>query len=628
MYRIPLKNSGQETRLFRSRVTVAVILAGLLVLILVGRLGYLEVVRHGHYATLARNNRISPVPIPPARGLILDRNGIVLAEDIPVFTLQVMPDRVRDMKHLLARLKTLIALNKQDLRDFDRRLQQHRPFQDVTLRAHLSEAEAAHVAVNLMRLPGVTLRARLRRYYPLGGLAVDAIGYVSHINQAEEQGPDATRYFGFHHMGQLGVERSYQKDLMGRIGFKDVEMNAAGRAVKVLKRIAPRAGRNLYLNIDAQMQAIGEQMLDNRPGSIVAIDPRSGAVLTFVSSPIYDPNPFVDGIREKAYRKLASNPNAPLNNRALNGLYPPGSTIKPFFAYAALQTKWFNPDSTYTCPGYWHLPHNGHLFHCWKPMGMGPVDLETAIEESCDVYFYHLAFKQGIDRMTRYLTYFGFGHRTGIDLPGESRGLVPTRAWRRARHRPWYPGQTVITGIGQGPLLVTPVQLADAVAAIANDGVRMRPEVVRGVENPVTGAVRYVRPFAYPAVPRRRKKSLSVLIRDMTQVVMGPHGTARGIDWDHVLPYTAAGKTGTAQLWNAIPGYNGKHIHSDALFIAFAPVSHPRIALAVIVEHAGFGALAAAPIARALMNFYLLGHVHVRKVNQTNGRVLPVGTHP
>ncbi|MHB8254834.1 MAG: penicillin-binding protein 2 [Acidiferrobacter sp.] len=615
MRRIPLKNDTQEIRLFESRVLVAIILGAILIIGLVTRLGYLEIVRHHYYATLAQNNRISPIPIAPARGLILDRNGVVLAEDFPVFTLQVVPDRVPNMNRLLVKLKTLIALNKQDIHDFHRRLAQHKPFQNVTLRAHLSEAEAARIAVNLMSLKGAALHARLRRYYPLGGLAVDAIGYVSRITQSEEQETKTNRYFGYRHVGQLGVERSYQKELMGRIGFKDVEMNAQGRAVKVLKRILPHAGHNLYLNIDAQMQAIGEQMLDNRPGSVVALNPQTGAVLTLISSPIYDPNQFVDGIREKAYKTLASNPNGPLDDRALNGLYPPGSTIKPFYAYAALQAPWFDPHKRVMCPGYYHLPHSSHLFHCWKPLGMGRVDLKDAIEESCDVYFYHLAFKQGIDRMTRYLTYFGFGHRTGIDLPGEYRGLVPTRAWIKASKRPWYPGQTIITGIGQGPLLTTPLQLADAVATIANHGVRMRPEVVRGIVNPVTHHVHYIKPQSYPAIPRRRKKSLKRLIRDMTQVVEGPHGTARGIAYG--LPYKVAGKTGTAQLWSATPTFKGKHVRSDALFIAFAPVSHPRIAIAVVVEHAGFGALAAAPIARALMNFYLLGHVHARPQNQT-----------
>lgn len=626
MHRIPLKNDTKEIRLFETRIVVAMVLGAVLITTLLARLGYLEVVRHRYYATLAENNRISPIPIQPARGMILDRNGVVLAEDFPVFTLQVVPDHVPNMARLLAKLKTLIALNKRDLHDFRRRLAQHKPFQSVTLRTHLSEAEAARIAVNLTRLKGAALHARLRRDYPLGGLAVDAIGYVSRITPGEERGSRAARYFGYRHIGQFGVERSYQKELMGRIGFKDVEMNAEGRAVKVLKRILPRAGDNLYLNIDAQMQAIGEQMLDNRPGSVVALNPRTGAVLTLISSPIYDPNPFVEGIREKAYKALATNPNGPLDNRALNGLYPPGSAIKPFYAYAALQTKWFDPHKHITCPGYYHLPHSTHLFHCWRPLGMGRVDLKTAIERSCDVFFYRLAFKQGIERMARYLTYFGFGHRTGIDLPGEYRGLVPTAAWIKASKQPWYPGQTVITGIGQGPLLVTPLQLADAVATLANHGVRMRPEVVHGIVNPVTHHVRYVKPYSYPAIPRRNKNSLKILIRDMTQVVEGPHGTARGIAYH--LPYKVAGKTGTAQLWNVSPGFKGKHIRSDALFIAMAPIPNPRIAIAVIVEHAGFGALAAAPIARALMNFYLLGHVHALPQNQAQAEVALARTHP
>ncbi len=626
MDRIPLTDDGKEVRLLESRILFAVVFGGLLIAALLTRLGYLEIVRHHYYATLAQDNRISPVPITPARGMILDRHGVVLAENFPVFTLQVTPDRVTHMRRLLTRLQSLVALNAQDLRDFMRRLKEHKPFQGVTLRSHLSAEEAARVAVHLARLKGVALRARLRRYYPLGGLAVDAVGYVSRIDPSELRGAKARRFLGFHHAGQLGVERRYQKTLMGRIGFKDVEMNAQGREVKVLKRILPRAGDNLYLNIDAQMQAIGEQMLGNRPGSIVALNPRTGAVLTLVSNPVYDPNAFVDGIREKAFRKLATNPGRPLDDRAINGLYPPGSTIKPFYAYAALQAPWFHPHKHIVCPGYWHLPHNAHLFHCWKPLGMGRVDLKKAIEESCDVYFYRLAFRQGIDRMTRYLTDFGFGHRTGIDLPGESRGLVPTKAWIKATKQPWYPGQTVITGIGQGPLLVTPLQLADAVATIAHHGVRMRPEIVRGIVDPITHRVRYRKPHSDPAIPRKRKTSLRRLVRDMTEVVEGPHGTARAIGYG--LPYKVAGKTGTAQLWSPEPGYKGKRLHSDALFIAFAPVPHPRIAVAVVVEHAGFGALAAAPIARALMNFDLLGHVHVRPQNRMRPEVALTRTAP
>lgn len=613
MLRIRLQDSEAERRLFGTRALIAVIVASLLTITLVGRLAYVEAWRHRYYAALARDNLTRPLPIIPYRGLIFDRRGIVLADNYPVFTLAIEPAIVHDLPVLIARLKALISIDGHDVRVFDRHLRRSSPYSDIILRHNLNTTEAARIAVHLSDLRGAILHAQLQRFYPLGGLAVDAVGYVGPPTAAETtQQPQ--RDLGFTDVGQSGLEKVYQRALMGRIGWTDVEANARGRVVKVLRRIPPRPGENLYLTLSAQMQAVAEEMLKNRRGAAVALNPRTGAVLAFVSSPTYNPNRFVRGISHKVYQALMKNPAHPLYDRALNGLYPPGSSIKPFYAYAALQTPWFHPNKRVLCGGTWHIPGSGHLFHDWLPWGMGRIGLQMALEESSDVYFYKLAYRQGITRMARYLTGFGFGRPTGIDLPGESAGVVPTPGWIKAHDSPWYEGETIITGIGQGPLLVTPLQLADAMAALANHGIRMRPHLVEGVQNPLTQVVRYLHAQSYPPIPHHRPGSLKALLHDLTTVVSGPLGTAHIIA--RHLPYAIAGKTGTAQLWSVPRGgtYRGPELHSDAIFTAMAPVPDPRIVVAVVLEHAGFGARSAIPteIARALINLDLLGHVHVR----------------
>lgn len=613
MLRIRLQDREAERRLFTARSLIAIVVVSLLTVTLVGRFAYVEVWRHRYYVALARDNLTRPLPIIPYRGLILDRHGIVLADNYPVFTLGIEPDAVHNLPALLTRLKDLVSIDRHDVRVFDRHLHRRSPYSDIILRHNLSTTEAASIAVHLSSLQGAVLHAQLQRFYPLGGLAVDAVGYVSPRTAAEAaRQPRQDR--GFIDVGQSGLEKVYQRTLMGRIGWTDVEANARGRMVKVLRRIPPRAGDNLYLTLSAQMQAVAEEMLKNRRGAVVAINPRTGAVLVFVSSPNYNPNRFVHGISRKAYLALLTDPGRPLYDRALNGLYPPGSSIKPFYAYAALQTPWFHPNKRVLCGGTWHIPGNSHLFHDWLPWGMGRIGLQMGLEESSDVYFYKLAYRQGIARMARYLTDFGFGRPTGIDLPGESAGIVPTPGWIKAHDAPWYEGETIITGIGQGPLLVTPLQLADAMAALANHGIRTRPRLVEGVQNPLTQAVRYLQPQSYPPIPHHRPGSLKVLVHDLTTVISGPLGTAHIIA--HHLPYAIAGKTGTAQLWSVPRGgtYHGPRLHSDAIFTAMAPVPDPRIVVAVVLEHAGFGARSAIPteIARALINLDLLGHAHVR----------------
>ncbi|MDA8390476.1 MAG: penicillin-binding protein 2 [Gammaproteobacteria bacterium] len=616
MDKASLPDEGGERRLFASRVIIMLMIVASLTAILLGRLVYVDVWRRAHYAALARRNLMRPVPVIPPRGLILDRRGIVLADNYPTYSLTVEPHRVADMARLLARIHHLIGFNQQDRRAFNRRLHAADPYGDVVVRRYLSTTEADAIATHLYALRGARLVARLHRNYPLGGLAADVVGYVAPLT-AKELAHHPRRDAGYADAGQSGVEARYQRQLMGRRGVRDIEADAQGRPMKVLRENAGVPGDNLYLTISAQMQAVATEMFKGRRGAAVAMNPRTGAVLALVSSPTFNPNRFVTGISRRRYRALIDDPGAPLDNRVLDGLYPPGSSIKPFFAYAALQTPWFHPNRLVLCRGTWHIPGNDHLFHDWLPWGMGRIGLRMALEESSDVYFYKLAYRLGIWRMARYLADFGFGRPTGIDLPGESAGVVPTRRWIKAHDSPWYEGETIITGIGQGPLLVTPLQLADAMGALAHHGVRMRPHVVRAVENPLAGTVRFTHPHADRPIPHHRRGSLHLLLADLTRVVSGSLGTAHIIA--HGLPYAVAGKTGTAQLWS-VPRqgvYRGPRLHSDALFVAMAPVPDPRIVVAVVLEHAGFGVRSAIPteIARALINLDLLGHVHVRNAS-------------
>lgn len=618
-----LKDYFRESRLFQSRVSVAGVAVIALALLLLARLFYIQVFAHKYYATLSQENSINPVPIQPPRGLILDRNGVVLAQNFPVFTLEVVPDEVDNMDELLEQLGKLVTLNPRDLKNFRRQLRERPPSESLVLRTRLSEEEAARIATHRMQFSGVELKARLQRYYPLGGLAVDALGYVGRISEHDQARLDKARYRGMQYIGKLGIEQTYEPLLLGKIGFDEVENDAHGRAVRVVDRIAPHAGANLYLNIDAKMQAIAEQGLGTQKGAVVAMDPRTGAVLTFVSTPMYDPNLFVDGIDFGTYARLRDDPSKPLLNRALNGLYAPGSTIKPFYALAALESGELDPNKKVLDPGYYTLPGDTHRFHCWKRTGHGEVNLHDAIMESCDVYFYKLAVSIGIDRFKAFLVHLGFGQKTGIDLDGESAGQYPSPADYKARKLPWYAGQTVVMGIGQGPILVTPLQLADAVSVIANHGMLVRPRLLRGVENPVTKAVAYPPPAPAAAVPVRDPKDYDIVTQDMTAVVDSIHGTAHSI---HNSLYEIAGKTGTAQVRGMGPHdhYNERttpeQFRDHALFIAFAPANDPKIAIAIVVENAGHGGSAAAPIAHRLMDYYLLGE------DKTKPVVLPTAT--
>jgi penicillin-binding protein 2 len=618
MLKIPLKDYLRETRVFNARLTFAAAIVLILTLLLLLRMMYLQVINHRHYSTLSQANRIKPLPIQPARGLMLDRNGTVLAQNFPVYTLEIVPEQVENMKELRGELNGLVRITDGDWKNFDK-LRRERPrFESLVLRTNLNEEEAARIAVRLPFLTGAELKARLQRHYPLGGMAVHALGYVSRISEQDLERLDKTGdkadYRGMQHIGKLGLEATYEELLLGRVGFEKVETNAHGRALRTLERIAPEAGKNLHLHIDAQVQAVAEQALGKRRGAVVAIEPKTGAVIAFVSTPTYDGNAFVNGIDQAAYKALLNDPDKPLINRALNGQYVPGSTIKVFLGLAALEFPglWDGRSSLY-CDGSYNLPNSSHQFRDWKKNGHGMVTLHDSIVQSCDIYFYRLAVALGPDRMKDFLTPFGFGKPTGIDLPLESQGLLPSPAWKKARGQPWYPGDTVVAGIGQGSVLTTPLQLATAMAAVANRGVRMKPVLLRAHQDPKTAERVELAPEPGTDVPVKNKSHWDALIEHLMGVAHSNRGTAFGIG--HNAPYHIAGKTGTAQVKSIAQGARydehtvPERFRDHALFVSFAPVEDPKIAVAVIVENGGHGSTAAAPLARVVMDQFLLGRV-------------------
>ncbi len=603
-----LYDSLRDSRLFGQRVFAVAVVAAVLTALLVLRLVWLQVVSHRHYETLSQANRINPVPIPPVRGLILDRNGVILAENRPVLTLEIIPDQVKDMDELLKELGRLVEVSESDFEEFRRQVRQRPRFESVPLRSNLTDVEAARFAVERYRLRGAELRARVERSYPQGGLGVHALGYVGRISADDEKRIDLDRYRGTHHIGKLGVEAQYEEQLHGVPGIEKVETDAHGRALRTLERVPPVAGMNLRLNLDARMQAAAEQALGAFKGAVVAMDTRTGGVLAFASNPTFDPNPFVNGIDARSYAALRDDPARPLLNRALNGRYAPGSTIKAFLGLAAIELG-DGPRAAVNCPGWYSLPGSAHRFRCWKKEGHGTVALHDAVVQSCDVYFYRLAVQLGPDRLSNFLARFGFGSRTGVDMPGESVGLLPTPEWKRARGVPWYPGDTVIAGIGQGSVLFTPLQLAVGMAAIANRGSVLEPRVAAGTEDPRSHAVTPVAPHTRRAITIA-DSHFSAQIANLRDVVHGAGGTARGIGMN--APYQIAGKTGTAQVKGIGQTEKYKesevplHLRDHALFIAFAPVDDPRVAVAVIVENGGHGGSAAAPVARKVMDVLLV----------------------
>lgn len=609
--RPPIKNQQAERRHFLTRGLFAGAFVALALLAVIGRLVYLQVMNHGHFVTLSENNRLRIEPVRPTRGLIFDRNGVVLARNIPSYALEVTPEQVPNLDQTLAALGKIIHLRPVDLRHFHELMQTKRPFQPVVLRGDLNDKEVARFAINRQRFPGVEIRARLKRQYPLGAATAHVTGYVGVISQRDLENLDPAQYSGTSQIGKIGVERAYESLLHGSVGERQVEVNAQGRIIRVLGEHPPVPGSDIYLSIDAGLQRMAYEALGTHTGAVVAVDPHTGEVLAMVSKPGYDPNLFVGGIDQKSYSRLQNDPHQPLFNRVLRGQYPPGSTIKPFMGLAAMYYGVATPSTKVYCPGSFKLPDDPHVYHGWRRWGHGWVDLRDAITESCDVYFYHMAVELGIDRIHDFLTRFGFGQPTGIDLVGELDGLVPSPEWKhKETGHAWYPGETVIVGIGQGYLLVTPLQLAMATGVLAADGQRYRPRVLHAIRNPLTGVTLDADPQPLPPVTLHDSANYSRIAADMVNVVDSIHGTAHRIEKGAL--YKIAGKTGTAQVYSLGPeqtadGDVPKSLWDHALFIGFAPADHPRIAVAVIVEHGGHGGSTASPIARAIMDAYLEG---------------------
>lgn len=577
--------------------------------ILLARLFYLQVIEYDRYSTLSKNNRISVVPRPPVRGIIFDRNGIPLARNIPSYTLEVVPDKVRDMDSLLDELGKLVKLTEYDLKLFYRDVKRKARFDSIILRSQLTDMEAARFAVNRYRFKGVDLRARLERNYPEKASGAHVVGYVGRISSRDLEKIDKEIYRGINFLGKTGIESYYEDLLRGQIGFDQVETNAHGRVVRTISRTPSVPGKNIYLTIDSKLQRVAEQALGDYRGAVVAIKPATGEILAFASTPSYDPNAFINGISTADYAALRDSPDTPLLNRALRGRYPPGSTIKPFMGLIGLKSG-ISPVKKTFCPGYYRLTKGGRKFRDWKRGGHGLVDLHDAIVQSCDVYFYDLAHRLGIDYIHHNLALFGFGTKTGIDLNGESRALLPSREWKRAtRNQAWFPGETIIAGIGQGYVLVTPLQLASATSALANNGIRMKPHLLLAEEDPLSGQRKLNKPVKLNE-KIWRDEDLAIIKQAMIGVTNSPAGTARRIGAGS--PYKIAGKTGTAQVIGI--KQNERYKESEialrnrdhALFIAYAPAEKPEIAIAVIAENGSHGGSTAGPMARKVMDFYLI----------------------
>ncbi|WP_296752683.1 penicillin-binding protein 2 [Thiobacillus sp.] len=609
-----IKNLDRELSRFHGRLKAGAVFVVLLATALLARAFYLQIMQHDYYIQRAESNRISLVPAAPNRGLILDRNDRILAENYSAYTLELARAQTHDLEATLAMVGQLIEITPGQLRRFRRLLAESHEFETVPLKSKLSDEEVAILAANRYRLPGVEVKARLFRNYQAGPGMAHVVGFIGRINDSDMKrlraGSREQNYRGSVHIGKTGLEQSYETLLHGRTGFDQMETDASGRAVRMLSRIPPVPGKDLRLYLDAELQAVAEHAFGDYLGGLVALDPNTGGVLALVSKPGFDPNLFVDGIDPETWKSLNESPERPMVNRVLRGIYPPGSTIKPLMALAGLELGLRKPTDSIVDPGYFTLPNSSHQFRDWKRGGHGVVDLRRSIAQSCDIYYYKLAVDMGVDRMHDYLAQFGLGEKSGIDLEGESSGLLPSRDWKQRRFKQaWYPGETVIAGIGQGYHLTTPLQLATATAMLANGGKRIEPRLVQAVRDPLDH-VWQPQPAAVQRQVAIDPANLGVVRAGMMDV-MRPGGTAAVAAAG--APYTIAGKTGTAQVVGIRQGarYDESRLarqHRDhALFIAYAPAENPAIAVAVMVENGGHGSSVAAPVARAVFDYYLTG---------------------
>ncbi len=621
MRRVRIKDEALEQRVFLQRAAVAAGIVAILLLLLSGRAFWLQVLQHAHYLELSQGNRARIEPLPPNRGVIYDRAGRVIAENTPAYQLELVREQAGDLDVTLARLGRFGLLEPDDVGRVRQLVLSRRSFEAVPILLQLDDEEIARYAVHRHELPGVLLETRMARHYPYGAIGAHALGYVGTISEDDLERIDRERYFGTGVIGKTGVERAYEAQLLGVSGYREVLVNAEGRPAKLpegtdaqLQSREPQAGRELRLAIDIELQRVAEEAMAGHRGAVVAIDPWSGDVLVFASLPSFDPNGFARGISRRDYVALTDNPDQPLFNRVMRGTYPPGSTIKPLMALAGLEYDVIKPADKVYCPGHFSLPNSRHRFRDWKREGHGTVNMEGAVMQSCDVYFYRLANTLGIERIHDAMTRIGFGMPTGIDIEGERSGIMPSSEWKkgafaRREQQVWFPGETVIVGIGQGYWTATILQLAKATALLATRGQHFRPRLVRALVDPASGAVEEREPQALPPIELNNRENWETIVNAMVAVTSGSRGTAlraaRG------ALYSIAGKTGTAQVYSIgqTERYDEKtvseRLRDHALFVAFAPADAPRLAIAVLVENGGTGSAVAAPIARAVFDAYL-----------------------
>lgn len=615
--RVAIQDFAAESRLFNQRAVFAILFVVLMFSIIVFNQYQLQVVSYQDYQTRSEGNRIKVVPLAPNRGLIYDRSGILLAENRPVFSLELVPEQIKDMTATLAELAALIEFNAEQQDAFLKQVRAQRRFNSITLKEQLNDQEVAILAANQHRFPGVTVEARLSRHYPFGDLFTHALGYIGKINTRElqqlELDGEAANYAASRDIGKIGLERFYQRELHGNMGYQEVEVNNRGRLIRVLRSVPAVSGQNIQLGLDVGLQLTAQQILKQHRGAIVAIDPRDGAVLAFYSNPSYDANLFVHGISSANYNELLNSRDRPLINRVTQGVYPPASTIKPHLALLGLETRTITTSTKVWDPGYYTLPNSDHRFRDHIRWGHGWVDIYTAITKSCDTFFYDMGIKLGIDRISEYMSKMGFGEKTGIDILEESSANMPSRGWKRARHnQPWYPGDTVPLSIGQSYWTTTPLQLAVATTPLLNRGKLVTPHMVTAFSNGETTAANNLPPRQVLEV--ENEQNYAVVMDTMHQTVSILGGTAHRAFIG--AQYSSAGKTGTAQL--AAIAQDAKYdanaiderLRDNAMYLGYAPHDKPTILVVVALENAGGGGSTAAPLARQLMDYYFTAGVN------------------
>jgi len=626
--RSQIRDYKEEARLFASRAFIAFIGIVIMMGILVANLYNIQVNQYQDYKTRSNDNRIKVVPIAPTRGLIYDRNGVLLAENRPVFNLEITPEKIKNMDDTIARLQELLEISPERIERFNRDRRNTRRFKSVPILTQLTEDQVAVFSVNQHKFPGVEVTGTLKRFYPYGDVLTHVIGYVSRINDRDmrrlvREEKDAN-YQATRDIGKLGIERYYEDILHGTAGYQEVEVNSRGRVIRTLKFVPAIPGKDIVLNLDIDLQLYVHKLLDGRRGSAVVLDPDDNGVLAMVSSPSYDPNAFVHGISSKGYNALLNDKNRPLVNRATLGIYPPASTIKPFIAVAALQEGVITPNTTRNDPGYWKIPNSKTKpFRDWLRWGHGTVDIVKAIEESVDTFFYQIAFDMGIDRLSSWMMMFGFGDYTGIDIHEESKANMPTRDWKMARHRvPWYQGDTIPVGIGQGYWTATPMQIAKATSVLVHEGEVIAPHLLRAtIENGQPLETQSLSDIeTYPPITGVKQRFWDIGKEGMKLVNHGRKGTARRSFQN--MSYLTAGKSGTAQVFGLKEDeeYNAdeiaEHLRDHALFTGFAPLDDPKAIVTIVLENAGGGSSNGGPVVRRIFDHIVLGDEYKSKATQ------------